>query len=91
MLLSFLDLRIYSSTNRAQLVDASRLKILLLTFEKFMKNLAVPFACGCHSFYAITGCGTIGYLFSVSKRVESERTSSGITPFNMIVSWVRFI
>ena len=44
------DLRIYSSTTRARLVHANRLKMLLLVLEKFMKTLAVPLACCGHSF-----------------------------------------
>ena len=36
-------------------------------------------------FHAITGLDTVSYLLNVSKRVLFERTSSGVTPFNIIV------
>ena len=47
---------------------------------KFMKNLALPLVCCCHSF--IQSQFVIRYVL---KQVVLEQTALGIPPFNMIV------
>ena len=70
------------SNNLSTIGTCKQTKTLLLVFEKFIKNLAVPLVCCCHSFLHVTSCVTVKYFFDVSKQVVFERASSAITPFS---------